>query len=96
MLSGAVVLTDTSVYMKENFASLGYSDDPELVMFELEKMDDRYGYPTIDELPAVVKNLLGNQDLMQQIADTGRARALKSETWEKRADEMDSDLLEQL
>lgn len=96
MLSGAVVLTDTSVYMKENFAGLGYSDDPELVMFELEKMDDRYGYPTIDELPAVVKNLLGNQDLMQQIADTGRARALKSETWEKRADEMDRDLLEQL
>ena len=111
MLSGAVALTDTSIYMKENFNgvrdNLGklegvaagkgiLSDSPELVMFELERKQDNYRYPTLEEVPELVKRLLSDAEMMQKIADTGRERALRLETWAKRAGEMDRDLLEQL
>jgi hypothetical protein len=111
MLAGAVALTDTSIYMKENFdgirtvgsaiegvhAGTGLiSETPELVMFELEKKMDHFQYPTIHEMPALVKRLLANPDYMQQIADAGRTRAKKTETWAARAIEMDQDLLEML
>ena len=111
MLSGAVALTDTSIYMKENFNgvrdNLGklegvaagkgiLSDSSELVMFELERKQDNYRYPTLEEVPELVKRLLSDAEMMQKIADTGRERALRLETWAKRAGEMDRDLLEQL
>lgn len=111
MLAGAVALTDSSIYMKENFdgirmvgstiegvhAGTGLiSETPELVMFELEKKMDHFQYPTIHEMPALVKRLLAHPDYMQQIADAGRTRAKKTETWAARAIEMDQDLLEML
>jgi glycosyltransferase involved in cell wall biosynthesis len=76
MLQGAVAVTDSSVYMKEAFGD-------ELVMFELNE---------IDALPDKIKYLLDNPDVAQKIADSGYERAMRSETWEARAKELDRDL----
>jgi spore maturation protein CgeB len=52
-------------------------------MFELKETD---------ALPDKIKYLLNNLDVAQQIADNGYERAVKSETWEARAKELDRDL----
>jgi glycosyltransferase involved in cell wall biosynthesis len=92
MLQGAVAVTDSSVYMKEAFCSEINIDDEklnksdikaELVMFELNE---------IDALPDKIKYLLDNPDVAQRIADNGYERAMRSETWESRAKELDRDL----
>lgn len=87
MLAGAVALTDSSVYMHEQFC--GDMDDPAaaLVMFELEE---------IEALPHLVKKLLASPERMQQIADRGRRYALAGHTWQARAQELHDDLLTQL
>ena len=86
MLAGAVAVTDTSLYMKENYNY--YPDNSaELVMFELNETD---------RLPALIKGLLADTDRMQIIADNGRKRALNTDTWAARADELHRDLLTQL
>lgn len=79
MLAGAVAVTDSSVYMKEEF-----TDGKDIVMFEL---------PQIDGLPATIKELLNNPERMQRIADEGFKSAVKSHTWEERAWELQNDLL---
>ena len=51
----AVAVTDSSIYMKEEFTGTvdeGKPDNRQLVMFELEE---------IDKLPDTVKELLGNK-----------------------------------
>ena len=92
MMQGAVAVTDTSGYMKEEFC--GYldevhpgEDNRELVFFELEE---------IGKLPAQVQELLDNPQKAQQIADRGYAKAKKSHTWRTRAQELAQDLLSQL
>lgn len=62
MLAKAVAVTDSSIYMKENFS------DDELIMFELEEIND---------LPARIKDLLNNDNKMQFIAEKGYDTALK-------------------
>lgn len=88
MLSGAVAVTDSSKYMREEFVSSdpidGASDD--LVMFELEE---------IDALPDKIKFLLENPDKAQAIADRGYKKAF-NHTWAARAEELDRDLLSQI
>lgn len=81
MLAGAVAVTDSSIYMKENFT------DNELVMFELED---------IDKLPHIINDLVTDKYKMQKIADEGRKKALQFHSWEKRADELYYDLISQL
>lgn len=71
MLSGAVVVSDASVYMQEQF-----ENHKELELFELE---------TIQELPFIVEDLLQDLPRAQQIADAGRKKAMKEHTWEQRA-----------
>lgn len=87
MLAGAVALTDSSVYMREEFR--GDISDPaaELIMFELEE---------ISALPQTVKALLADPKRMQQIADNGRKKALAEHTWQARAKELHDDLFSQL
>ena len=84
MLAGAVALSDSSVYMKEEFCGDIDNPDAELVMFELDE---------IDALPRTVKELLANPKRMQQIADRGREKALLGHTWQVRARELHEDLL---
>ncbi|MCR5099529.1 MAG: glycosyltransferase [Lachnospiraceae bacterium] len=79
MLSGALSVTDTSVYMKEEFTS-----GDELVMFELTETD---------QLADTVRDLLSDTDRMQTIADSGRKRAEVELTWQHRAAEIDEAIL---
>lgn len=74
MLSGAVVVSDTSVYMQEQF-----ENHKELELFELE---------AIQELPAIVDDLLRDLPRAQEIADAGRKKALEAHTWKQRAQEI--------
>ena len=71
MLAGAVAVSDSSAYMKEQFVN-----HEEVELFELEE---------IGELPAIVEELLGNLTQAQRIADAGREKAMKEHTWEQRA-----------
>lgn len=86
MLAGAVSLTDSSIYMKEEFPDQGI-EQQKLVMFELGE---------IEKLPHIVKQLLEDSDWMQQIADRGRMYAEQYHTWKYRAMELEKDLLSSL
>ncbi len=81
MLSGAVVVTDSSKYLKEIFS------DEELLMFEL---------PEVETLPEKVGKLLEDPDRMQRMADAGRMEVLEHHTWEARARELEEGLLKDL
>lgn len=88
MLQGAAVVSDTSVYMKEEFCgflSTGQTDTRELVMFEL---------PEISSLPAQMTALLENDSLLQDIADRGFQKAKEKHTWRNRAIELKTDILD--
>ena len=74
MLSGAVVVSDTSVYMQEQF-----ENHKELELFELE---------AIQELPSIVEDLLQDLPRAQAIANAGRKKALEAHTWKQRAQEI--------
>lgn len=86
MLAGAVAITDTSIYMKENYPyyPIKPASEAEFVMFELTELES---------LATMVKGLLSDNDTMQTIADNGRKRAVETDTWAKRADEIHTDLL---
>ena len=89
MLQGAVAVSDSSIYMKESFlyTPVVQPEDSELVLFELNE---------IDRLPGRIRTLLDHPALMQMIADNGRRRAMITETWKARAQELHRDLLCQL
>ena len=86
MLQGALVISDTSVYMKENYPYYPKNTMEEslLAMFELDQ---------IEALPSMVCNFLNNLDMSQIMADNGRRHALVNETWDHRAKELHQDLL---
>lgn len=83
MLAGAVAVTDSSVYMREEFGR----EDAALVMFELTELAG---------LPERIRALLADPDRMQRIADQGRICAMEKYTWRERARELEEDLLSQL
>lgn len=92
MLQGAVAMTDTSGYMKEEFCGVcdgdsSRDDSRELVFFELEELE---------KLPISAEEVLINPGLAQKIADRGYAKAEKSHTWKARALELEYDLLKHL
>jgi len=91
MLAKAVAITDSSVYMREEFK------EDELILFELldtcEEASNQIG---IKDLPDKIKALLSNPSLMQSIADKGYAKAKKEHSWGKRALELHKDLLCQI
>ncbi len=88
MLAGAVAVTDESIYMKENFVDAREkAEDAELVLFHLNKMD---------ELVKRMDQLLANPDLMQELADRGRKKAMSQHTWGCRAKELQQDLFPML
>lgn len=71
MLAGAVVVSDSSRYLKEQFVN-----HEEAELFALEE---------IGELPAIVGELLDDLPRAQRIADAGRKKAMEAHTWEQRA-----------
>lgn len=86
MLAGAVAVTDSSIYMKEEFPEIA-GKEQKLVMFELSE---------IANLSIRIKELLTDQKHMQQIADAGFSYAKEHHTWQNRARELEEDLLSQL
>ena len=57
----------------------------ELVIFNLDE---------IESLPNRIHKILFHPEMAQCIADNGRQRAMRTDTWQCRADELDRDLLE--
>ncbi len=86
MLQGALTVTDTSVYMEDNFN--GYEGtNQNTVLFRLEE---------IDGLPEKINYYLNNLSVSQKIADRGREEALAHHIWSVRARELHNDLLSQI
>lgn len=71
MLNGAVCVTDSSNYM-----------DDYLIQ---NKNALVYTLSHLEELPDMVKKLMQNEKMMQEIADGGYAMAMQDHIWEKRA-----------
>lgn len=82
MLQGAIAVTDSSLYMLEEF-----ENEKELVMFELEE---------ISKLPERLKELLADGTKAQALADAGYQKAMSEHTWGARAKELHQDLLVEL
>lgn len=82
MLNGAVCLTDKSNYLTEEF-----KDKEEIVFYSLDN---------IEEIPHIVNNLLGNEEKMQYIADSGFKISTKRHTWRQRAIKISRYILENL
>lgn len=74
MLSGAVCLSDETVYLREHFV-----EDEELVLFELDRLD---------ELPGKIERLLKDEDYRQDIAANAYKNASAHHTWRQRAEEL--------
>ncbi|MCR5054317.1 MAG: glycosyltransferase [Lachnospiraceae bacterium] len=91
MLQGAFTVTDSSVYMREEFVSYNPAsdnyNDAELFMFELSE---------IASLPDALKAIFSSSEKMQTMANNGRKKALSSHTWAARAKELHEDLLKYL
>lgn len=88
MLQRAAVVSDASVYMKEEFCGIkrpGQADERELALFELQETDS---------LPKQIKELLHDGALLQSIADRGYRKAKGRHTWRNRAIELKTDILE--
>lgn len=74
MLCGAVALTDTSTYIEDNFIN-----GEDIVVY----------YPNrLNELPDIIKYILGNLDKAERIALKGYEKAKAGHTWEHRAIEI--------
>lgn len=71
MLNGAVCLTDSSIYLKEEF------EDGKDISF--------YSLTEVERLPAIVHNLLDNPKQMEQIIEAGYQKARLKHTWANRA-----------
>jgi glycosyltransferase involved in cell wall biosynthesis len=71
MLNGALCLSDTSLWMKDNLV-----DGKEIVYYSLSE---------INKLPQIVNSLLSNTEKMQKIIQQGYTKANNLHTWASRA-----------
>ena len=88
MLQGAVAVSDSSVYMKEEFCGIrerDKADRREMVLFELNE---------IHGLPRTMREVWENEKLAQQIADRGYQKAKEHHTWKNRALEIKTEILD--
>lgn len=80
MLRGAVVVSETSSYLKETLPADTW------VSFKLSPKD-------LANLPQRISNLLSNNHAMQTTASAGYQHAFTNHTWQARAQELHRDLL---
>lgn len=83
MMCGAVAVSETSKYFEEVLPPDTW------VPFDLS-------YASLSDLPGHIKELLADEDRMQQIASAGHELAASEYTWKARALEMHRDLLSHL
>lgn len=74
MMCGTLSLTDTSVWLKENFI-----DGQELCFYDIRNPED---------LTKAASRLLSDDVLLHRIIENGHKKALESHTWDSRADEI--------
>lgn len=74
MLAGAVSLTDSSTYIEEQF-----QDGEDLVLYSLKQMD---------QIPAIIRSILKDEEKAAAIAEAGYQKALQQHTWQHRVGEM--------
>lgn len=74
MLAGAISLTDSSTYIEEQF-----QDGEDLVLYSLKQMD---------QIPAIIRAVLEDEEKAQAIAEAGYQKALQCHTWKHRVEEM--------
>lgn len=74
MLAGAVVLSDKSTRLEEEFA-----DGKDIALFDLAQ---------IDALPDRVKTLLADDEELKKIAENGRRKVMQKHLWIHRAKEL--------
>lgn len=79
MLQGAITMSDTSLYMKEEF-----DGSKDMILFELDEIDD---------VPEKILQILNDLELAQSIADNGYKKAKEKHSWLRRAEELERDLL---
>ncbi len=74
MLGKAVLVTDETTYLEEN-----YQKGKELLMFPLDKLE---------EAPEQIKQVLNDEMLQKRIAEAGYQKTLEQHTWRKRTQEL--------
>lgn len=74
MRCGAVVLSEENVFLRQEFV-----ENEEIVFFN---------YKNLGVVPEKIKILLEHEDAAEYIAESGRKKAEKSHSWEKRAELM--------
>lgn len=74
MLAGAISLTDSSTYIEEEFC-----DGEDIVLYSLKEMD---------QIPAIIQSILGNDEKAALIAEAGYRKAVDRHTWKHRIQEM--------
>ena len=79
MLRGAVIATDESKYVNENF-----TDEGDMIIFSLSDFE-KEGTP---DFVNRIKDVLTNQEKRVRIAEAGRKRALEEHTWDVRAKQL--------
>ena len=79
MLQGAVTVSDSSKYMREEFC------ENDMLLFELAELE---------QLPEQIKGILQDIDNAQKIADNGYAKAMQKHTWKARANELEEGLFQ--
>ena len=80
MLNGAVVLSDTSQYLLEEF-----SDNKDILFYSLKGRDVG---TNIDNIGERVRDILKDNDKMQAIADAGYNRCIGRHTWKERTEQI--------
>ena len=86
MLNGAVVLSDTSEYLEEEF-----KDGKDLIFYDLNELREyEKGNIAVNELNMVkcVRKLLSDDSLIKEISDNAYARCISAHTWKNRADKI--------
>ena len=70
MLQKALVITDKTAYLENNF-----TDGEDILLFDLNHLQ---------EIPARIKELLTCEEKRKRIADNGFKKALQQHTWKNR------------
>lgn len=74
MLSGAVCLSDETVYLRDNF-----DEDKEIVLFQLDRLE---------KLPEKINMILENDELRKEIAGKAYDKASDKHVWRKSAEDI--------
>lgn len=92
MLSGTLVVSDESTYIKEHFKTIGAEACKERLKDgtagELQEELVLFSLAHIEELPGCIAALLSNGRAVKKLAENAEKKARLKDTWEQRAEEI--------